>query len=493
MVGAGTAGCTLAARLTEDPALQVLLMEAGPPARDRRIWTPAAFPALTGSRFDWNGSTEPQEHLNGRRLAWPRGRLLGGSGAIGAMVHLRGCRSDYDHWRDLGNPGWGFDDLEPLWPERPSGKHAPPPNKLTEVFLEACQSRGIAQYQDFEGAEQEGAGLLPVDRVNGRRWNVVRRFLHPALKRGNLTVWTGVEALRVTLEGGRAAGVEYGLRGSKQRVQAAREVILCAGAVGSARLLLLSGVGPAAHLERLGIRVAADAPGVGSNLQDHLAIALRWTCPEPVSLSGTDAWRNRLRFRFKKEGPLASNLLEAGAFVKSTKAAGVCDLEILFAPVYSLERGVALPAAQHGFTLLAALVEPRSRGVVELQSADPREHPRIDPGYLSGAKDRDRLAEAAGRARNIVEAAPFAPYRAAKSGSADVSEIEETAVSLHYGVGTCRMGPDEEAVVDPALRVRGIAGLRVADASIMPVIPHAAPNATVIAIAEKAARLIRES
>jgi choline dehydrogenase len=494
VVGAGTAGCTLAARLTENPSSHVLLIEAGPPGRRREIAAPSAFPKLLGSSIDWNDATEPQENLNGRRLAWPRGKVLGGSGSLGAMIHLRGCRADFDAWRDLGNPGWGFDDLAPLWVDPPPDSNPPAANRLTEVFLNACEERGIPRYEAFDGPAKEGAGVFPVARVNGQRWDATTEFLRPALKRGNLTVWTGVQAARVLVEEGRAAGVEYLLRGRLQQVRAAQEVILCAGTVGSAQLLLLSGVGPREQLEPLGIPVVKSLPGVGANLQDHLAVALRWKCPPAISrqagsLDGAGTRRNTLQYRLRKQGPLASNLIEAGACLKSRKDAEAADLEILFAPLYSLHRGLERPAEQHGFTLLAALLTPASRGRIRLKSGDLSDPPSIDAGYLAEPEDRARLQQAAARARDIAASAAFEPYRGA--GGSD--ELEELAVSLHHPVGTCRMGSDEDegSVVDASLRVRGVAGLRVADASVMPVIPRAHPNATVMAIAEKAARLIR--
>lgn len=484
MIGAGTAGCTLAARLSDNPQAQVLLMEAGPPGSRTQLATPAAFPQLLNSGWSWNNATEPQENLNGRRLPWPRGKVLGGSGSLGAMIHLRGCRADYDAWRELGNPGWGFDDLTPFWIDPPKSEPASP-NVLTEVFLKACAQQGMHRSPLFEGPASEGAGLYPVARVNRERWDAASAFLRPALKRGNLTVWTGVHAARLLLENGRTTGIEYVLRDRRQQVQAAKEVILCAGTVGSPQLLLLSGIGPARQLERVGIPVAAAAEQVGENLQDHPAVALRWRCPQPVSLDGTGTRWNRLRYRLRRQGPLESNLIEAGACWKSQKDAEACDLEILFAPLYSLERGAA-PPAEHGFTLLAALLTPKSRGRVSLASADPLVAPRIDPGFLSEAEDGERLKDAAQRARELVAAEAFAEYRGAAYGN----EIEELVVSLNHGAGTCRMGSDAESVVDPELRVRGIERLRVADASVTPLIPRAHPNATVMAIAEKAARLI---
>jgi choline dehydrogenase len=293
----------------------------------------------------------------------------------------------------------------------------------------------------------------------------------------------------VLIAGRQAVGVEYLLRGRRQQVRASREVILCAGAAGSPQLLLLSGIGPGEQLDRLGIAVAAELRGVGENLQDHLAVALCWPCTQPVSLDGAGTRWNTLRYRLRKEGPLVSNLIEAGACLKSRKDAEACDLEIQFAPVRSLERGVARGTKEYGFTLLAAMLTPASRGRVTLATANPLDAPSIDPCYLGAAGDRALLEKAVGRARDIAESAPFEEYR----GAVRSDEIEELAVSLHHGAGTCRMGPGPDCVVDAALRVHGIAGLRVADASIMPVIPRAHPNATVMVIAEKAARLIRES
>ncbi len=422
-------------------------------------------------------------------MGWPRGKVLGGSGSLGALIHMRGCRADFDAWRGMGNPGWGFDDLATLWTEPPDGGDPRPPNRLTEVFLEACTKCRIPRYSGFEGPAEEGAGLFPVARVKGRRWGARSEFLRPALKRGNLTVWTGVQASRVLIEGRQAVGVEYLLRGRLQRVTASREVILCAGSVGSAQLLLLSGIGPAQQLERLGIAISSELAGVGENLQDHLAVGLCWPCTQPVSLDSAGTLWNTLRYRLRKEGPLVSNLIEAGACLKSRKDAEECDLEILFAPVRSLERGVARGTKEYGFTLLAAMLTPASRGRVALATANPLDAPSIDPCYLAAAGDRALLEKAAGRAREIAESAPFEEYR----GPAGSDELEEVAVSLHHAVGTCRMGPGADCVVDAALRVHGIAGLRVADASIMPVIPRAHPNATVMVIAEKAARLIRQS
>ena len=484
VVGAGTAGCTLAALLTGDSETHVLLIEAGPPNRRRDVRVPSAFPKLLGSDVDWNDLTAPQEQLGGRRLAWPRGKLLGGSGSIGAMMEVRGCRADYDAWRDAGNPGWGYDDL--TWPARRS---EPLSSEPAEKFLAACARCGIPAYAAFEGPGQAGAGLVPVARRAGARWSAAESYLRPALRRGNLTVWTRIQVVRVLIEGGRATGVEYLQRGSRRQATAAKEVILCAGAVGSAHLLLLSGVGSTRQLEPLGIPVTAPLEGVGRNLQDHLAVELSYA--RAGSPAGQASWLNRLRYRIGRQGPLASNLLEAAAHVKSHPDLPACDLGILFAPVRSLDRGLE-PPMEAGFSLFPTLLAPRSRGQITLTSQDPLVAPSIDPAYLSEGEDWERLTEGVKLARRLAASEPLAGENPAPEQSAEEA-IESHARSLWSPVGTCKMGTGPDCVVNAALQVYGVAGLRVVDASVMPMIPRAPANATVTAIAEMAARRIRES
>jgi len=318
VIGAGSAGCALASRLTERPDVNVLLMEAGPPDRKREIHIPAAFSKLFRSDVDWNFSTEPQEHLNLRRLYWPRGKMLGGSSSMNAMIYMRGARADYDAWRDGGNAGWGFDDLLPLFKAQEnqergaSAEHGTggplnvadlrSVNPLTEVFLSACEAAGIAKNADFNGAAQAGAGFYQVTQKNGSRASASDAFLKPALRRGNLTVWTQVQVARVTIEGGHAAGVEFFQKQSRdrQQVRAAREVILSAGAIGSPQLMLLSGIGPRSELEALGIPVAVDLEGVGRNLQDHLNIGQSYHSTQEISLSNAESIPNLLKYIFKK-------------------------------------------------------------------------------------------------------------------------------------------------------------------------------------------------
>ena len=409
VVGAGSAGCALASRLTENPQTTVLLIEAGPPDSRREIHMPAAFSKLFKTPLDWNFLTEPQEHLYGRRLYWPRGKMLGGSSSMNAMVYIRGRRSDFDTWRDLGcpmsNSDWGFDDVLPFFQAaeaRLSIADLRSVNPLSRAFLEACAQCGIAPNSDFNGATQEGAGLYRVTQKKGARSSAAGAYLKPALRRGNLTVWTGIHTTRILIENGRAMGVEYLQNGSLNQVRSTREVILSAGAVGSPHLLLLSGIGPRYPLESLGIAVACDLPGVGENLQDHLSVVVPYACTQPVSLAAAQTLPNLLRYLIVKSGPLTSNVAEAGAFVKSEPEVAETDLQFHFGPVYYIEHGFVSPGeagsgkkglSKHGFSLGPTLLHPKSRGRITLRSAHPMAPPVIDPAYLSDPSDLAPLAE----------------------------------------------------------------------------------------------------
>ncbi len=509
VIGAGSAGCALAARLTERPDINVLLIEAGPPDRKREIHIPAAFSKLFHTEVDWNYSTEPQAHLNGRTLYWPRGKMLGGSSSMNAMIYIRGSRADYDGWRDLGNAGWGFDDVLPLFKaaeneERgASAEHGVggplnvadlrTVNPLTEVFLQACDAAGICRNRDFNGPAQAGAGFYQVTQKNGVRFSAADAYLKPALRRGNLTVWTQVQVVRVMVEEGRAAGVEFFQKKSqdRQQVRAAREVILCAGAVGSPQLLLLSGIGPRVELEALGIPVVMELEGVGRNLQDHLNIGQSFHSTQPVSLSDAESIPNLLQYIFKKKGPLTSNIAEAGAFLKSRPELEECDLQLHFAPVHFVEHGLKNPPG-HGFSLGAVLLTPKSVGRIYLRSANPREAPAIDPMYLSQEEDLSPLREGVKTIWKLLESKPFDAFRgkAVFDKQDTASFVRAHAETLYHPAGTCKMGQDAGSVVDATLQVYGIAGLRVADASVMPRIARGNTNAPVIMIAEKAARMI---
>jgi choline dehydrogenase len=493
VIGAGSAGCTLAARLTETAETHVLLIEAGPPDSQREIHIPAAFSKLFKTPLDWNYVTEPQEHLNGRRLYWPRGKMLGGSSSMNAMVYTRGRRADFDRWRDLGNQGWAFDDVLPFFES--SRNHVADlkcVNPLSDAFVRACEQCGIGRNPDFSGPGQEGSGFYQVTQKNGARWSVADEYLRPALRRGNLTVWTGIHVARVLFEGKRATGVEYIQGGSRHQVRCDREVILTAGAIGSPQLLLLSGVGPPEQLETLGIPVVADLPGVGGNLRDHLAVMTPYFCTKPVSLAGAGTFMDVLEYFVKRTGRLTSNIAEAGAFVKSRPDLTECDLQFVFAPVHYVEHGFAKPGG-HGFSLGPILLTPKSTGRIALRSADPLDSPAIDPAYLSAPEDLGPLVEGLKLARRIAEADAFEPYRGQpvfEQGD-PATYIRARAETIYHPAGTCKMGQDSASVVNAQLEVHGMSGLRVVDASIMPSIIGTTLNATVIMIAEKAAGIIQ--
>ncbi|MEO5922923.1 MAG: GMC oxidoreductase [Bryobacteraceae bacterium] len=489
VIGAGTAGCALAARLTEDPTIQVLLMEAGPPDRARAIRIPLAFPKLFQTPLDWNFWTQAQSRMGNRHLYWPRGRMLGGSGSLGAMVHMDACAADFAEW-DV--PGWSAAEMSEL-PQKLDAEPVAELNPLTLAFLDACEAAGLPRKEALTDASKPIAAPFRLNTKGGKRWSAADEYLRPALQRGNLTVWTGVHVRRVLSENGRASGVEYSQAGALQTVAVAREILLCAGTVGSPHLLLLSGVGPLADLEACGVPVVAALAGVGSNLQDHLAAPVSYFSLEPISLSGTGTFSNEWKHRLSGTGPLASNGAEAGAMVQTELGLPACDVEIAFAAGHYVDHGFASPGG-HGFSLVPALLTPKSRGQIRLASSDPEEAPLIDPAYLSDDRDMERLVEGVLFARRLLDQAALSKYRGAPvQGHVDEPEkhIREWGQTLYHPVGSCKMGSGEDAVVDASLRVHGVTGLRVVDASVMPKIPRAQINATTVLIAEKAAQLIK--
>jgi choline dehydrogenase len=514
IVGAGSAGCVLANRLSEDPKTTVLLLEAGGPDTKQEIHIPAAFAKLFKSAYDWAYHTEPQSHLNNRALYWPRGKTLGGSSSLNAMIYDRGSAEDYDHWRDLGNVGWDYASVLPYFKraerqERGASDYhgADGPlnvadlrqvNPLTRAFVDAAVAAGIPRTEDFNGAQREGAGVFQVTQKRGARHSTAVAYLKPARKRPNLTVHTGAQATRILIEDRRAVGVEYRLTGNVERVRADREVIISAGAINSPQLLLLSGIGPADHVQEMGIPLIHDLPGVGENLQDHLVIGVVYQCTQPISLASAEKARHIVTYLLRRTGPLTSNVAEGGAFVKTRPDLPTPDLEIIFGPVYFIEHGFITPPG-HGFTLGPVLLHPESRGRITLHENNPMTPPAIEPNYLATETDRRTLVAGVQLARTVAAAAAFDPFRGDEflpganrtSDEAITGHIRTYAETLYHPVGTCKMGNDPLAVVDAHLRVHGIAALRVVDASVMPTIIGGHTNATAIMIAERAADFIK--
>lgn len=506
IVGAGTAGCVLASRLTEDPDLSVLLLEAGSRSRKLEIRIPAAFSKLYRTKVDWGDSTVPQPELDGREIVFPRGRVLGGTAAMNAMMVLRGHRADYDAWAATGSPGWSWADVEPAFARSSDGpfplaelrdRHV-----LTEAFVHAAQAVGIPFTDNLNAEENAGVGFVRVSQRRGRRFSVVDGYLRPALRRPNLTVVTDALVTRVLVDDGRAVGVVYRLNGAgdgDEEALAGREVVLCGGAIGTPHLLQLSGVGPRALLEQGGVEIVRELPGVGANLLDHLANGLLVRTQGVQTLASAESLRNLVAWAVRGRGPLTSNVAEAAAFIRTHPDLRTPDLELIFLPVLFEDEGLKQPT-EDGLTLGVVLLQPRSVGTVTLRSADPREAPAIDPRYLTDPSGQDArtLLNGLRLARRVLAQQPLAhfvaeellPGASARSDEDLVAHLRAQSQTLYHPVGTCRMGSDPLAVVDSVLRVHGVDGLRVADASVMPRLPSGHTNWPTVMIAERAADFI---
>jgi choline dehydrogenase len=521
IVGAGTAGCVLAARLSEDRHTRVCLLEAGGPARHPFIQVPALVGAAIANRgLTWGLSTEPQAALNNRRLPLPRGKVVGGSGSINGMAYHRGHPKDYDDWAAAGNLGWSWQEVLPYFrlsennaDRRDLSVHGvdgpihvtfiPKPNRLNRAFLDAFAAiGGYSACDDFTGLDPGGYGLRQGTIHRGRRDSSARAMLMPALERPNLTLLTRATVTAIRIEAGRAAGVDVSAADGPRAVRASREVVLCAGAVHSPQLLMLSGIGPAQHLESRDVRVKADLAGVGTNYHDHPAVAVALEMRDTTSYGLS--WRtlpralwNLAQYAAVRRGPLASNVFESTAFIRSGAGADRPDLQIAFQPARRNPTAFPLPLG-HGFALSVVNLYPRSRGDVRLASNDPRVAPRVNPNILADTEDRAPLLRGLNLARQLCDALSFAPYeatevrpgRSARSDAELLHFLREATATAHHPVGSCRMGVDAMAVVDPCLRVRGIEALRVVDASVFPSIVGGNTNAPVVMVAEKAAALI---
>ena len=520
IVGAGAAGCVLAARLSEDPSAQVVLLEAGPRSRKLETRIPAAFNKLFHSALDWDYATAPEPSLDDRELYWPRGKAVGGSTVMNAQMWVRGSRADYDGWAAAGCDGWAWDDVVETFrgiercgrgPAAWRGTDGPlqinelrSPNPMTAAFVEAAMAAGIPRTHDVnDPAHHEGVDFTQVCQKGGRRHSVADAYLGPARRRPNLTVLTGARATEVLIEDGRATGVRYVRDGIASTIRAGSEVFLSGGSVNTPQLLMTSGVGPAGHLAEHGIECKVDLAGVGSNLQDHLFVGVITLSAAGVvaSLVAAESNRNLASWAFRGRGMLSSNVGEALAMVRTDPSLPAADIELIFAPVPFIDHGLTVPPG-HGISIGAVLLQPESRGTIRLGSADPLAPPVISPGYLSDPEGKDLATLTAGArlAQEVMRRPPLAAYVDRPLEPAEVPDddagwhrfIREQAETLYHPVGTARMGPadDPASVVDPQLRVLGVDGLRVVDASVMPTINRGHTQAPTMLIAERAAAMV---
>ena len=515
IIGAGSAGCTIANRLAEDYALRILILEAGPQDTSFMLRMPAGFASLgEKSPYNWRYETVPQKHCNDRRMYWPRGKTLGGSSSINAMLYVRGNAWDYDHWRQLGNEGWSYGDVLPFFKKAENNERGgddfhgaggplnvadqADPTPLNEAFLKACEQAGHARVKDFNGASQEGVGYYQVTQKDKQRWSTASAYLRPAVERNrnNVHVISGALVERIILDQNKAMGVRYRYNGQDEVARCSREIILAGGAVNSPQLLMLSGIGPADHLKSVGIRPLFDIPGVGGNLQDHLDAAILQFCKTRDTYDTANKLVSLYQYWKHKKGPGTSPIAESGGFLSTRDGLSAPDIQLHFLPVLVVDHG-RTKMKKNGYSLHVCTLRPESKGTIRLASKDPQQHPLIDANYLAERKDLDTLIEGVKMGREIFAQSGLDPYRAdefqpgaAVKGDAEIEQwIRAKCETIYHPVGTCKMGPDHDplAVVDHQCRVRGIEDLRVVDASVMPTLIGGNTNAPTIMIAERVA------
>ena len=519
VVGAGSAGCALAARLSEDALNRVVLLEAGGDDTNRWIHVPLGFgKTFADPSVNWCYETEPDPGAAGRRIFWPRGKVLGGSSSINGMVYIRGQAEDFDHWRQLGNQGWSFQDVLPYFKRAEHQTRGPDqfhstdgplcvsdvaPHPLCEAFIASAMALGFPRNDDFNGARQDGVGYHQTTTRQGRRCSTAVGYLRPAMARANLQVLTGAMTEKVVVENGRAVGVAFRRGGERQTVRARREVILCGGAIGSPQILMLSGIGPEAQLRALGIPVALHLPGVGQSLQDHYSAPVKLKCREActvndVMLSNVQKVKAGLEYLLFRTGALATITAPAALFARTRAELASPDIKLSISP-FSVDRPQDGLHPWSGFTLIAYQLRPESRGEIRLKSADPADAPAVHPNYLSDETDQRTIVAGLKLMRQIVAQPPlkafvaeeFVPGPAVDGDGPLLDFARRNGGTVFHPTSTCKMGTDAMAVVDPALKVRGVAGLRVADASIMPTVVSGNTNAAAIMIGEKCADLLR--